>query len=162
MNREQFIETWIPLSDKFFRMALSLLGEESAARDAVQDLLLKLWVRRDRLDGIARPEAYGVTLLRNACLDRLRQQKARPRKTLEMEDLAETGPPPEEELIQEEGLRSTLAALEELPDKQRTALRKRILEEKTYAEIAAETGLTALYVRVLVSQARKALKKKRP
>lgn len=162
MNREQFIETWIPLSDKFFRMALSLLGEESAARDAVQDLLLKLWVRRDRLDGIARPEAYGVTLLRNACLDRLRQQKARPRKTLETEDLAEPGPPPEEELIREEGLRSTLAALEELPDKQRTALRKRILEEKTYAEIAAETGLTALHVRVLVSQARKALKKKRP
>lgn len=162
MNRDRFIETWIPLSDHFFRMALQLLGEEAAARDAVQDLLLKLWVRRDRLDGIERPEAYGITLLRNGCLDRLRQEKARPRKTLEAEDLSESDPPPEEELIREEGLRNTLAALERLPRMQRTVLKKRVLEEKSYAEIAAETGLTALHARVLVSLARKALKKERP
>ena len=64
MNRDAFIATWIPLSDNFFRLAMHLLGDEAAARDAVQDLLLKLWVRRDRLEGIAHPEAYGTTLLR--------------------------------------------------------------------------------------------------
>ena len=53
MNREAFIQTWIPLTDNFFRLAMHLLGDEAAARDAVQDLLAKLWVRRERLDGIA-------------------------------------------------------------------------------------------------------------
>ena len=161
MNRDAFIATWIPLSDNFFRLAMHLLGDEAAARDAVQDLLLKLWVRRDRLEGIAHPEAYGTTLLRNACLDRLRHEKAFPTTAGETAEFPETGPPPEEEMIREETLRSTLRAMERLPEKQRTALRKRVLEEKSYEQIAQETGLTPLHVRVLVSMARKALKNDR-
>ena len=160
MNRDRFIATWIPLSDSFFRQAMSLLGDEAAARDAVQDLLLKLWVRRDGLDGIVTPEAYGTTLLRNACLDRLRHDKAFPSKPIEPADLPETGPPPEEALIREEALRRTLQAVDRLPAPQRTALRKRVFEEKEYAEMEKETGLSALHLRVLVSMARKNLKKK--
>ena len=159
MNREAFIQTWIPLTDNFFRLAVHLLGDEAAARDAVQDLLAKLWVRRERLDGIADPEAYGITLLRNGCLDRLRHDKAHPSKPLEPADIPGTGPPPEEELIREETLRRTLRAVEKLPEPQRTALRKRIWEEKSYEEIAAETGRRPLHRRVLVSLARKNLKK---
>lgn len=160
MTRDRFIQTWIPLTDNFFRLAMRLLQDEAAARDAVQDLLLKLWVRRDRLDGIANPEAYGTTLLRNGCLDRLRHEKAFPSKPLEPADLPETGPPPEEELIREEALRRTLQAVDGLPDPQRTALRKRVMEEKDYADMAKETGLSPLHLRVLVSMARKNLKKK--
>ena len=152
MNREAFIQTWIPLTDNFFRLAMHLLGDEAAARDAVQ-------VRRERLDGIADPEAYGITLLRNGCLDRLRHDKAHPSKPLEPADIPGTGPPPEEELIREETLRRTLRAVEKLPEPQRTALRKRIWEEKSYEEIAAETGRSPLHLRVLVSLARKNLKK---
>ena len=32
MNRESFIQTWIPLTDNFFRLAMHLLGDEAAAR----------------------------------------------------------------------------------------------------------------------------------
>ena len=159
MDREVFIQTWIPLTDNFFRLAVKLLGDEAAARDAVQDLLLRLWVRRERLDGIASPEAYGMTLLRNGCLDRLRHEKAFPSTPAETADIPGTGPPPEEDLIREETLRRTLQAVERLPAPQRTALRKRVFEEKSYAEMEKESGLSALHLRVLVSMARKNLKK---
>ena len=72
MEYRDFCETFMPLSDDLYKVAYCLLESESDAMDALQDLFLKLWEKRDSLDGIKNPKGYCITLLKNLCLDRLR------------------------------------------------------------------------------------------
>lgn len=43
MEKTQFTTQILSLTDKLFRLAKSMLRNEDAARDAVQDLNLRLW-----------------------------------------------------------------------------------------------------------------------
>ena len=52
-----------------------------------------------------------------------------------------------------------MKALEQLPESQRKLLKLHLLQGLSYDEIAAETGLSPLNIRVQVSLARKKLKR---
>ncbi|MBQ9192577.1 MAG: sigma-70 family RNA polymerase sigma factor [Bacteroidales bacterium] len=155
MTDARFHTVWIPLQDRFYRVAYYILEDRADALDAVQDLYLKLWKMRDSLDLVQNPAAYGSMLLKNLCIDRIR--RLRPAEPLE-DDLPGK-PPPDEELIRKEALGSLLRAMDTLPDSQQNLLRLHVLQGKSYDEIAAETGLTPLNIRVQVSLARKKLKR---
>ena len=155
MTEAAFHTVWIPLQDQFYRVAFYLLEDRSEAMDAVQDLYVKLWNRRDSLDLIRNPQAYGSFLLRNLCIDRIRRK--RPQEPLE-DTLAEKAPP-DEDLILKESLSTVTDAIGRLPEKQKELLTLHVLQGRSYEEIARETGLTPLNIRVQVSLARKKLKK---
>lgn len=155
MTDARFHTVWIPLQDRFYRVAYYILEDRADALDAVQDLYLKLWKMRDSLDLVQNPAAYGSMLLKNLCIDRIR--RLRPAEPLE-DDLPGK-PPPDEELIRKEALGSLLRAMDTLPDSQQNLLRLHVLQGKSYDEIATETGLTPLNIRVQVSLARKKLKR---
>ena len=76
MTRQAFQDTWIPLQGRFYRIAFYILEQEADAKDAVQDLYLKLWNLRDSLEMVQNPSAYGTLMLKNLCIDRIR--RARP------------------------------------------------------------------------------------
>ncbi len=155
MTKAGFETGFISLSDRFYRVALYLLEDPSDARDAVQDLFLKLWKMRDMLDGVRNPEAFGIVMIRNLCLDRIR----RGRKTGPLEtDFLEERAPAEAVLDAKEDLKRLHRALGALPERQATVFREWILRDRSYEDIAAETGLTPIHLRVLVSGARKKIK----
>mgnify|MGYP002623187306 CR=1 FL=1 len=80
MTEAGFHTVWVPLQDRFYRVAFYLLENRADALDAVQDLYVKLWKMRDSLDLVRNPGAYGTLLLRNLCIDRIR--RARPAEPL--------------------------------------------------------------------------------
>ena len=155
MTDARFHTVWIPLQERFYRVAFYLLEDRADALDAVQDLYVKLWKMRDSLDLVENPGAYGALLVRNLCIDRIR--RARPSEPLE-DDLPGK-PPPDEALILRETLGALFQAMEKLPESQRKLLKMHLLQGMTYDEIAAATGLTPLNIRVQVSLARKKLKR---
>ena len=155
MTPARFHTVWIPLQERFYRVAYYILEDRADALDAVQDLYMKLWQRRDSLDLVQNPAAYGSLLLRNLCIDRIRRLK--PGETLP-EDLPGKDPP-DEELIRKESLEALLRSMETLPESQRKILKMHLLEGLSYDEIAARTGLTPLNIRVQASLARKKLKR---
>ena len=155
MTPARFHTVWIPLQERFYRVAYYILEDRADALDAVQDLYMKLWQRRDSLDLVQNPAAYGSLLLRNLCIDRIRRLK--PSETLP-EDLPGKDPP-DEELIRKESLEALLRSMETLPERQRKILKMHLLEGLSYDEIAARTGLTPLNIRVQASLARKKLKR---
>ena len=156
MTRAGFETGFVSLSDRFYRVAFYLLEDREKALDAVQDLFLKLWKMRDMLDGVRNPEAFGIVMIRNLCLDRIRREsRTEPLRG----DFLEEKVPEETAFDAREDLRKLHRALDALPEKQRYAFRERVLRDRSYEEIAAETGLTPLHVRALVSRARKNLKK---
>ena len=154
MTSDQFHIVWIPLQGAFYRMAFYMLENEADAKDAVQDLYLKLWSLRDHLDLIREPKAYGALMLKHLCIDRFRSR----RPTAELADHLAVKAPPDEDLALREDLQTVASAMEKLPPGQRQLLKLRVLRGLSYQEMEKETGLSGLNIRVQVSLARKKLK----
>lgn len=160
MTHEQFKRIWIPLSSDFYRTAYSFLENEADAKDAVQDMYIRLWNSRNGLEGILNPKAYGLTLIRNICIDRIRQRNTRrnedvsdARKTL-LSDMAA-----DSRAIGREDIRRLNMALGELPEQQKDIIRYRFFKGMDIKEISEKTGLSQVYVRVMLTRARQKLKK---
>ena len=154
MTEARFHTVWIPLQDRFYRVACYILEDRADALDAVQDLYVKLWKMRDSLDLVRNPGAYGALLMRNLCIDRIRRLTPAEELPVDLPGKEQ----PDEELIRKELLDTLLRAMDTLPDSQRNLMNLHILQGKSYDEIAAETGLSPLNIRVQVSLARKKLK----
>ena len=154
MTESDFHTVWIPLQGRFYRIAYFILESEADAKDAVQELYLKLWNLRDHLELVHKPSAYGTMLLKNLCIDRIRRARSAgpPDQALALEPSAEAALEAREEL----GL--VQKAIDMLPATQRKLLSLRIFDGLSYEEIAQKTGLSPLNIRVQVSLARKRIK----
>ena len=154
MTDARFHTVWIPLQERFYRVAYYLLEDRADALDAVQDLYVKLWKMRDSLDLVRNPGAYGALLVRNLCIDRIRRLTP----SEELPDDLPGREPPDGDLEARETLGILMQAIERLPDSQRNLTKLHLLQGLSYEEIAAQTGLSPLNIRVQVSLARKKLK----
>lgn len=154
MTERAFHTVWLPLQGRFYRVAFYLLEDEADAKDAVQELYLKLWTLRDHLELIREPAAYGSLLMKNLCIDRIRKRK--PREALR-EDQADD-PPPDRQLELREELKDVLGKMDTLPPNQRKLLGMRVLQGLSYDQISQQTGLSPLNIRVQISLARKKIK----
>ena len=154
-----FSNIWLSLADRFYRVAYYLLESEADAEDAVQELYLKLWAARSSLEGIQNPTAYGISLLKNICIDRIRKRMVRKAEPLEkvphLEDDSQ-----DSQTDMKDALQYLLEEMEKLPDKQRTVLKMRAIDGLEYEDISKRTGLSKVHVRVLMTMARKTLKSK--
>lgn len=156
MTKEEFRQQLTPLGPSLFRIAYRFLEDEAEAKDAVQDLLVKLWNSRESLDTVSNIKAYSYTLMKNLCIDRIRRRN----RMVPGELPDRSGPPPEAELQTRETLRQTLKFIGQLPPRQRDILRMRVFEGLEYEEIAKKMGMTEINTRVQLSLARKTLKQK--
>ena len=154
MTAAAFHTVWIPLQERFYRIAFYILEDSADAEDAVQDLYMKLWSLRDSLDIVKEPAAYGSLLMKNLCIDRIRRRRPHEQLTETVLEKA----PPDDELDRRESLQLVSMAIEKLPPGQQKLLRLRVLQGLSYEEISQKTGLSSLNIRVQVSQARKKLK----
>lgn len=154
-----FRKIWLPLADRFYRVAYHLLESRPDAEDAVQELYLKILSMHAKLVYVRDPAAYGITLLKNICIDRIRRRESRRAEQLEEFIAAETSGP-EKQMAEKDTLAIVMKEMERLPEKQAKVLRMRAVEGLEYDEIARRTGLSQVNIRVLISIARKTLKKR--
>ena len=151
-------EIWLPLSDRFYRVAYHILESQEDAEDAVHELYLKLIKTPDKLSNIQDPAAYGITMLRNICIDIIRR-----REKLKSEELHEymiaDASSPDKVATEKDKLRILIHEIDKLPQKQSMVLKMRTIEGLEYDEISQRTGLSQVNIRVLISIARKTLKK---
>ena len=75
MTPARFQTEYLSQAATFYRVAFYILEDAAEAEDAVQELFLRLWNGRDALDGIRNPAGYGIRVLRNLCLDRIRRSR---------------------------------------------------------------------------------------
>lgn len=153
-----FRKIWIPLAERFYRVAYHLLESRDDAEDAVQELYLKILSIPGKLVYVRDPAAYGITLLKNICIDRIRRRESRRAEQLE-DFMAADASGPERKMTEKDTLTRVMKEMERLPEKQAKVLRMRALEGLEYDEIARRTGLSQVNIRVLISMARKTLKK---
>ena len=156
MTYEQFCDIYLPLTDGLYRVAFYILESEQDAKDAVQDLFIKLWDSRDTQDNVHNPMGYCVRLMKNLCIDRLRKDSRLPRADLSEEiAAADTADGPQAAREQTERL---MRAIRKLPARQRKVLEMKLLRGMSNEQISQETGMTNLAVRVMISRARAKIK----
>lgn len=155
MTAEEFDRTWMPLAEGFYKVAYYLMESEAEAKDAVQEVFVKLWTTRDKIEHVLNPKAYGTMMVRNTCIDMIRKAEK-----VKEDDIPENmaAPPDNQRLESQERLRKTKEAMEELPQLQQDILRMRVWRKMEYDEIARELGISNVNVRVQLSRARKKLK----
>ena len=122
---------------ELYRYALSVLREERAAEDAVQDAFERAFAAlgrypEERLRAMRlRPWMYRITL--NVARNRLRERREVP-----VEEISSAGVALSDE--GRESVMDVLAALGRLPERQRVAVTLRYLQDLPYAEISGATG----------------------
>lgn len=147
------------MSDGLYRVAFYILESQPDAQDVVQDLFIKLWNTRDELDKVLNLKAYCTTLIKNMCIDRIR--KASKEQSIGIETDIPESRTVDGDLIAKDKLDRVMAAIERLPKGQRNVVKMYVLEEMSYDEISEITGMSNLTLRVLLSNARKTLRKER-
>lgn len=159
MKKLSFRDDVLPLKDKIFRLALRITLSRAEAEDIVQDVLIKVWNRRDDLAEVDSIEAYSLTVCRNLSLDRL-QRKENDNANLDDAPPTEADDaPPDLQMIRNERIDNIKRLIERLPIPQRAAMQLRDMEGKTYKEISAITGQTEEQVKVNIFRARQYIRK---
>lgn len=157
MTDKDFIDIYIPLSDSLYRVAYYILESEQDAKDTVQDLYIKLWNLRDTLDAVSNPKAYCIRLLKNKCIDRIRQ---RSKETTELQEDMVSDPSDISRVTEyKETVRRVTDLIGKLPERHKKVLKMKVFENLSYDEISQITGMSNLTLRVLLSQARSRIKK---
>ncbi len=159
MDAQEFKERVLPVSQRIFRYANSLLSNEHDAEDVVQEIWLKLWDKREQLGNIKNMEAFAYRMTRNLCLDKIKLKQPKYYDDREegayRYDEADSSPDPESSLELKDTVERVNQIIGRLPVQQKTLLQMRDVEGLEYEEIADITGLEVNAIRVNISRARK-------
>jgi RNA polymerase sigma-70 factor (ECF subfamily) len=132
------------------RFALYLCGDVAMADEITSDTFVRAWMAGDR---IHQPtvKSYLFAIARNAYIDLLRRAA---RHTQLDEKMPDTRISAQTQMEQSAEVSAVLAALQQLPEMDRTVLLMRALDEMPYEEIAETLGIPVVAARVKVHRAR--------
>lgn len=146
--------------DRIFRLAFSMLRDESLAEDLAQDVLVRVWKALPDFRGGASLSTWIYAITRNACLTEIKRRAARPSVSLdamEFEAAASLLPAAQTaEPVAGAGMDARVF-LSQLPEKYRQVIELYYLEQKAYIEIAALLGIPMGTVKTLLFRAKQEL-----
>lgn len=132
---------------KAFGYLLSQSRDHSVAEDLLQETFERVYKKAHTFDPKASFLPWMFTIMKNALTDRMRKSLRDQRLELQ--------------LVTESQVENELPSidLDELPERYRTALKLRYIEDRDFDEIAQEMSLSVSNARQLVSRAIRRLKK---
>ncbi|MGY8934005.1 MAG: RNA polymerase sigma factor [Flavobacteriales bacterium] len=156
MEQKEFLNTILPYKDTLYRLAKRLLVSSDEAEDAVQEVFLKLWKVRDKIDNYRSPEAFAVTMTKNYCLDRLKSKQASNLKIVHSN--YKNSENIERAIEANEGVELLTKIMQTLPEKQKIIMQLRDIEQFEFAEISQMLEINETAIRVALSRARKVVR----
>ena len=154
MELKQFKIDVLPLRDKLLNYARKLTEDPSDAEDAVQEIMLKLWNMRQKLDEYQSIEALAMTMTHHLCMDIWRAKRP-DSLSLEQVQAPSQSATPERLLEEKDEFRLMREIINSLPTLQRTIIQMKDVQEYETEEIAEITGCSAEAIRSNLSRARK-------
>ena len=149
MKPSEFNHIILPMRNELLGYALSVTGSADNAEDLVQEVMLRLWNMRSRLDSGDKLKSLAMTMTRNLFLDQKRHEShtaAMPKNIdIAVDDRRA-------ELRDEAKLISKI--VDQLPPLQQQIFRMKEIEGYTADEIMQITGCTADNLRRNLSRAR--------
>ena len=157
MNLQDFNKKVYPLKDKIFRFAKRMLGQTEESEDMVQEVFIRLWKNREKLDEYRSLEALAIITTKNLCLDKIKARKFPVENWNDQRQFIETIPsetaPDNSDLVF-----GVKAAMNSLPEQSRMVVHLRDIEGYEFDQIAGVLGMQENAVRVALSRARKRIR----
>ena len=151
--------------DRVYGTVVKMLGGLEGAEDLAQKVYLRIWQARGRYQPTAKFSTWMFSIVRRLVLN---ERRGRARRAAVF-----YSPAPDESVLEASGgvspaaeasavelTNAIHAALDDLPEEQRTAMVLRRYEEMPYEEIAAVLGTTVPAVKSLLFRARETLRVK--
>lgn len=132
------------LFNGLYYYATKLLQDEELSRDAVQELFVRIWTKRETIGSLAKVKPYFFTALRRQILNQLRGLRLRELKIRRVPD-PDIGFSPEEILVKNQEYHSLQARISEvlnaLPKRQKEVIYLHYFEDMDYTQIADIMGI---------------------
>jgi len=157
MKQTDFLNTVLPFKDKVYRLAKRLLVSTDEAEDATQELYLKLWKNKNKLENYNNIEAFAMTMTKNYCLDQLKAKRSN-NLSIVHSNYKDNNISLERELELKDSVSKVHELIEALPEKQKLIIQLRDVENYEYEEIGKILDLQPTAVRVALSRARKTIR----
>ncbi len=164
--RERFGALVALLQRRALRVAFQYLRNPADADEAVQDAFVKVFLHIDQYRDDLPFDVWFTRILVNASLDRLKSRTRHQRYASVSQDddervveqVPSTDASTERRLLAKERWAQVTEAVAGLPDRQRLVFTLSQVDERTPAEIAAATGMSAATVRVHLFRALRKLR----
>lgn len=159
MTRLEFNNQVLQISRRLYLVAFRFLKSREEAEDAVQEVFMRLWNKREKLDEYESVEALAITTVKNYCIDQLRKVR-----TIAIEENINQvagyreEQSPQEHLEKIESAEILYSIIGRLPDIYKEIIMKREIEGQSYEEIALSTSQNINTLRVNLSRARKMIR----
>lgn len=160
-------QTFLREKDKLLGFIRNRVNSAEEAEDILQDVFYQFVAGFETIGSLDRVTSWLFSVARNKIIDRYRKEAVRPKRTtfgtasldedapLSLQDiLPDLGNTPEDAYLRELIWDAINDALGELPEEQREIFIQNEIEEKSFREIAEETGVS---INTLLSRKRYAI-----
>ena len=163
-DKSAYEELVIKHREAAISFAYSYISDLCEAEDIVQECFVKIYINRAEYKPSATFKTYLFTVIRNHCIDYLRQNKKN--RLTNLDDVAEISgisgmsniDTPESSLIQSERMNLIFSRLESLPNDYKTALYLFAVDQMSYSQIAEIMRKSTPQIKIIIYRARKKLK----
>lgn len=157
MNQNEFVQLIAPFKDKVFRLAKRLLISSEEAQDATQEVLVKLWSRKEHLSDYNNVEAFAMTMTKNYCLDQLKSKRASNLQIVH-NNFTDREPSLDKKVEDIDSFNWVEKIINQLPEQQRLIIQMRDIEQYEFEEIAKILDMNEVSIRVALSRGRKTIR----
>jgi len=157
MDLQEYKIKIYPLKSKLFRFAKRILDHTEEAEDVVQEVFIKLWNRRDKLDEYRSVEALAMITTKNLCLDRIKARRY-PVENMDNHRRFIENMPEELNADHSDLIYGIHQAIKLLPEQQQMIIQLRDIEGLEFGEIAEIVEMNENAIRVALSRARKRIR----
>jgi RNA polymerase sigma-70 factor (ECF subfamily) len=157
MTQAEFLNIVMPFKDKVFRLAKRLLVSKEEAEDATQEILLKLWNNKEKIEDYKNVEAFSMTMTKNFCLDKLKSKHAQNLKIVHS-NYQDKNTSLQKQIELNDSVNWIAKIIENLPEQQKLVIQLRDIEQYDLDEIAKMLDMNNTAVRVALSRARKSIR----
>lgn len=148
--RQLFDQYW----NKVYAVAFTFTKSAVLSQEIVQDVFLKIWLKREDLTAIEKFDAYLFIIARNHIYNQLRKKATEPRFVAELEQhFLESSELPEYPLLLKETTQLVNKAVEQLPGQQKAVFRLSRNEGLAYNKIAEKLNISSLTVKSHMNRA---------
>jgi RNA polymerase sigma-70 factor (ECF subfamily) len=157
--------------DRYYRRVFGMvrrrLSDDALAEEVVSDVFFEIWRGAETFRGDSKVSTWIFGIAHYKVLSAVRRKTSKavasviPTKIETLHRFA-SDTKPSDELESREALRDALRAIDQLPEGQREALRRSVIEGWNYGEIAEHLGVTENTIKTRVSRARARLRSTAP
>lgn len=159
MSETEFENIYKLFWERLYGLAYNYFRDKTTAQELVQDVFVKLWLKREELGHVQDMEAYLFKCMKNRIYDQYDKIASQEKlKTHSLEIFNEETHPVEEGIAFQETLSLINDELDKLPATTRTIFRLSKFDRYTNDEIASKMQLSAKAVEYHITRALKKLR----